>query len=501
MKRVIIISKTAQVCITTLMSILMIVCTVSCKKDQPDEPEPDEPQEQYGHINEWILENMQIYYLWNTRIPSRTDMTLFPADYFESILYRPTDRYSWIEEDFVGLLNSLSGVNTEAGYDFNLLLMSGNRSEIIAYITYIKPGTPAEAAGLKRGDYFHQINGTQMTIDNYSELIGATSKAHDLGMSIISDNTITGVKNVPLSVVENYSENPILMDTIYNMDKKIGYFVYNFFARDNGDNSARYEKELNALFGKFNDAQIDELIVDLRYNGGGAVITAEALAKMLSGQSDDNVFYRYEYNYLIHNESVSEFGEDYNKSFFINTIDRYDSKGKIVESIPITSLSGVSTVYFIVTNRSASASELIINGLRPYMNIVLVGGTTYGKNVGSFTIYEQDPEKQKTNTWGMQPIVMKIANSEGFSDYEDGFIPDVEAYEHHADPIRVLGDTAELLLSTTLKLINGEQTESQAMTKHFDGRATFIGSSIDKTPARQNMYITPKDLPSNRRNR
>ncbi|MDR1180554.1 MAG: hypothetical protein LBL13_01045 [Bacteroidales bacterium] len=492
MKEVIINSKTMQNRILSLaMAILFIVIITSCDRDNggkaADNPNKD--------VNEWILKNMKLYYLWETHLPSKTDKTLSPSDYFESLLYRPVDRFSWIQENYLELLNSLSGVSTEAGYDYNLLRMSQNSSEVIGYITYIKPGTPAEAAGLMRGSYFHKINGTQITVDNYSSLTKQTSKYHTLGISEISGNTIIGVNSVALDVIENYPENPILLDTVYNMsNKKIGYFVYNFFARDRGDGSVSYEKELNDLFYRFKSERIDELIVDLRYNSGGAVITAEALASMISGQSENHIFYVQEYNRIINQELSREYGNDYNKTYFIKNIEKYNGSGQVTERVPINSLSGLPALYCIVSERSASASELLINGLRPYMNVVLIGGTTAGKNVGSITIYETDPVKQEDNKWGMQPIILKLSNADNFSEYGDGFVPDREIYEHNTDIIRQLGDTEELLLHATINKIFGTDENILPKTKHTGNQATFIGSSMDKTPVRQNQYITPKKL-------
>jgi C-terminal processing protease CtpA/Prc len=375
--------------------------------------------------------------------------------------------------------------------------LSRDNSDVIGYITNIKPGTPDETAKLKRGDYFLKINGTQITLGNYSSLIGEMSKPHTLGLAVISGNTITpDIKNVSLQVVENYSENPILLDTVYNISgRKIGYFVYNFFADDNGDGSVVYEKELNNLFAKFKTEQINELIVDLRYNGGGAISTTTALASMISGRGRNDIFYNMTYNSILHEYFSTNEGNNYNKSYFLNNIVRYNGD-EIAESISINKLSGLSGVYFIVTERSASASELLINGLEPYIdNIMLVGETTYGKNVASVTIYEEDKEKQKTNKWGMQPIIAKMSNAKGFSDYGNGFTPNIEVSELDGeDPIlKPLGDTDEVMLKTTLNNIFGADTNI-ATTKHIDNKPIFVGSSMDRTPARRNQYITLKNL-------
>jgi C-terminal processing protease CtpA/Prc len=499
MKKGIIISKTV---LTLILAILLIASVTSCRKGKSiidSDDDDDEPVNSNKNVNEWILENMQLYYLWNEQIPSKTDKTLSPDEYFESLLYEPEDRFSWIQEDYVELINSLSGVNTEAGYDFTLMLLSRNSSEVIGCITYIKPGSPAETAGLKRGDYFLEINGTQMTLDNYSSLIGKISEPHTLGLAVISENTITDIKDISLQVVENYPENPILLDTVYTIsDKNIGYFVYNFFARDKGDGSITYEKELNDIFGKFKSQQIDELIVDLRYNGGGAVITTVALASMISGRGEKDVFYIEKYNDIVDRSLKNEYGEGYNKSCFLKNIERYNGN-TVVETVPVNSLSGLSTVYFIVTGSSASASELLINGLYPYIDkIVLVGETTYGKNVASITIYEEDKEKQKTNKWGMQPIIMKMSNANGFSDYGNGFDPDIEISEFDGEGlvIKQLGDTAEIMLKTTIDAIFGKDTK--VTTKHTGNKPVIVSTAMDRTPARRNQYISLKDIAKNK---
>jgi C-terminal processing protease CtpA/Prc len=191
----------------------------------------------------------------------------------------------------------------------------------------------------------------------------------------------------------------------------------------------------------------------------------------------------------LHNYFVRKEGADYNKSYFLDNISKYDNNGKI-EQIPINSLSGLSTVYFIVTGRSASASELLINGLKPYMNVVLIGETTYGKNVASITIYEDDPVKRENNKWGMQPIVIKMSNADNFSDFGNGFTPDTKMSEFTSDDlvIRQLGDTEELLLKTTINKILSVETKA-VMTKSLGNQAIFVGSAIDKTPARQNLYL------------
>lgn len=461
------------------LAILTIIFT-GCEKD----PDPVE-NNNYKGINEWILGNMQVYYLWNNQIPRSTDKTLFPKDYFESLLYSG-DKYSWIQENYIELMKYLSGVATEAGYDFNLFTTNTNNADVYGYITYIKKGSPAETAGLKRGDFFGSINNTQMDTINYRTLLQQTSKQHTIGKVAFTGGTIVKQGNVSLSVVE-YEENPILLDAIYQIEnKKVGYFVYNFFARDGGDGSIVYEKELNALFGKFKTEKIDELIIDLRYNSGGAVNTATALASMISNRTTKDVFVLEQFNSLLSTEYPKEYGKDYDKTFFIDFLKRYN-KEEVVETVAVNKLEGLNRLYLIVTGRSASASELVINGLKPYMDVVLVGEQTEGKNLGSYTIYEIDTEKQKTNSWGLQPIVLKLANAEGFSDYSAGFAPDVEADEFNDFNLMPLGDVDEPMLKAALDHMFGRVRTVKR--KSVIKKMKPVGSSADRIPGRKDMYI------------
>ena len=457
-----------------LWVIVLVGIAQGCKKEESEN----------SKINDWILENMQDYYFWNTQIPARTNKTLYPKDYFESLLYKKEDRFSWIQDNFKELQDYLSGITTEAGYEFNLYLLEKGKNLVVGCIVYIKPGTPAEQAGLKRGDFFTSINGTAMTTENYQDLLSKISQPHTIGkIDLLTGQTTT----VSLSVIE-YAENPVLLDTIYHIEsKKIGYLVYNLFARDSNQDGITYEKELNNLFGNFQTQGIQELIVDLRYNSGGSVVTAITLASMISNRTSTDIFGYQKYNSNLDQALSDYYGKDYNVNYFFDNIERSDNNNKVVESVKINKLTNLSKVYFIVSGRTASASELVINCLKPYMNVVLVGDTTLGKNVGSITIYEEDEEKQKTNKWGMQPIVLKLENKIHFSDYGNGFPPDVLADEFDsASKMRELGDINEMMLSVALNHIFGRTTlqRSSVATK-----TKMIGSSGDRLPVRNSMYL------------
>ena len=461
-----------------LLSLLTI--NFSCEEN---DPVPDPAETANENINSWILENMRLYYLWNEQIPSTTNKRLNPNNYFNSLLYKAEDRFSWIQENFTDLLDLLSGIEMEAGYDCAIGIKDS--SEVIGIINYVKPNSPASKTDLKRGDFFHSVNGITLTINNYRDVLNnELSSPHTLG---IVDFNLNPVKDIALSVTR-YAENPVLLDTVYNMaGKKIGYLVYNFFAEDSGDNTNTYIKELNTIFGQFNTTGIDELVLDLRYNGGGALTTCAELASMISNRNKSEIFSIIQYNKLLDQYFRQEGGADYNKFYFSDNLERYNSQGVVTESVPVNKLANLNRLFVITSSRTASAGEVLINGLKAYMDVVLAGGVTVGKNVGSITIYEEDLQKQKTNKWGMQPIIVKLANAKGDADFGNGFMPDAEISEYSYLPLLPLGETDEPMLQAALI----QMGVMSAASLRADKKNTFIpvASSIDRTPVRRNVYI------------
>ncbi|GHT79560.1 hypothetical protein AGMMS50262_23410 [Bacteroidia bacterium] len=252
---------------------------------------------------------------------------------------------------------------------------------------------------------------------------------------------------------------------------------------------------MNQVFGKFQEKGINELILDLRYNSGGAITTSIALSSMIANQTSSDLFGKEEFNALIDSYFREAEGANYNKLFFQDRIEKYDMDGTVLERVAINKLTGLNRIHVLTSNRTASASELVINGLQPYMNVVLIGTTTYGKNVGSVTLYEEDPQKQKNNTWGIQPIVVKFTNATHSSDYGNGFVPDVEAGEYQELPLFLpLGDTEEVMLRTALIHI-GVRAERSQQNNNLRAEKTAtvsfrpVISTIDLTPARRNVFL------------
>jgi carboxyl-terminal processing protease len=462
-----------------LFSVLTLsVLTPSCKKDKQSGKVTKIP-----YVQQWIYNNMQYWYYWTSQMTTKPDYSLAPDKFFYSLLFTGTggDRFSWIEPDYTVLQNYLNGVTLEAGYDFRLYLASSTSSNVIGQITYIKKGSPAEAAGLKRGDIFTKINGTQMTTSNYSTLLSATNSAYTLQVQRYDPDTQAQLwdKLFNLGVVE-LADNPVFMDSVYTFNtsgKTVGYLVYNFFS-PGLDTTAAYDKQVDAVFGKFKASGVNELVLDLRFNGGGAISSAINLASLLvPGYTVSKNFVNFQYNTQVQSDILAEptLGSSYLHQNFIAKASNIGNS--------------LSRLYVLTSGGTASASELIINGLRPYMNVILVGDTTYGKNVGSITITDTD---STSNKWGLQPIVLKLTNSLGQSDYTKGFAPDYLNLDN-SFYLRPLGDIQEALLNKALLVITNNTLKKTQTLKAMASKS--IGSPVTLDSRKSSMYITQKQLP------
>lgn len=412
----------------------------------------------YTETNKWILSNLQTYYYWTDKIPTKYNLAVKPDSFFNSLLYSTEDRFSWIEDNAQTLINSLNGVTKSCGFEMKLYLMQSGSTNIIGQVTYVAPNTPASKAGLVRGDLFTKVNGSTLTTSNYSTLLSSDNLA--LGLVTYDGNTTTTLKTVSM-VAEQIEEDPVILDTVYTIgSSKVGYFVYKNFIADPGDNTDKYDKEMEAAFGRFKAKGINELILDFRFNTGGAITSAIKLASLIGkGVTTSDVFVHYQYNNLLNTELAKEYGSDY---FYEKFVSEANSVG-----------SQISRVTILTSNWTASASELIINGLRPYMTVNLVGQTTYGKNVGSITIYD----KTGKITWAMQPIILKLFNKLEQSDYTNGFTADYTNKDNNL-VIYPLGDTRETMLNMALTNIYSLAVKKSAVKQPNVG--DVINNSVSK---------------------
>jgi C-terminal processing protease CtpA/Prc len=217
--------------------------------------------------------------------------------------------------------------------------------------------------------------------------------------------------------------------------------MYNGFIKD-------YDTELNNAFAQFKADGVSSLVLDLRYNGGGSVETATDLASMITGQFNGQVFYQEFWN----DDRQADYAEN---GLFDSTI----SNGSSISSL------NLSQVYIITTRRTASASELVLNGLKPYIDAVQVGDTTTGKFQASFLLYDAPApqfsrsEANPNHTYAMLPLVFKTANAAGNTDFTEGLFPQIPLQENYFN-LGQLGDENEPLLAAALFEIAGRPMPS-----------------------------------------
>ncbi|WP_050977549.1 S41 family peptidase [Nitritalea halalkaliphila] len=214
--------------------------------------------------------------------------------------------------------------------------------------------------------------------------------------------------------------------------------------------------------------------MDLRYNGGGFTSSAVELASHIgSNVSSNDIFFRNRYNSFL--EQFEQF-----QNVIANFTDAANNIGNQLTN---------NRVYIITSNRTASSSELVINGLKPFMDVFLVGDVTEGKNVGSALLRDNQNE---ANNWGLLPIIFKSFNADDRSDYGEGFIPNRGPINEFMElPFQALGDPEEFLLRNTIDVILGRSSTS-ARRNILEGRALPY-SSLERHLRHGQAIDTSKD--------
>jgi len=427
----------------------------SCEKDDNEVPQSIE-------VNNFIWKGLNLYYLWQADVPNLSDYRFAdqqdlngflygnpdPVNFFQSLLYKPApqfpageavDRFSVIFSNYNDLEGILSGTTKNNGVDLALYFKDDSEFEIVGVVRYILPNSDASNKDIHRGDLIYGINGDQLNLDNYRDLLAADTYTvnfanYDGGNFTPNGESVSLTKTV-------LSENPVYLTSVINEGShKIGYLMYNGFYPN-------YEAQLNEAFGQLKAQGITELVLDLRYNGGGSILTASRLASMVTGQFNGQVFAKEQWN-----AKVEAYYQANDPGTLYNLF-----TDKISDNVTINSLN-LSKVYVLTTRATASASELVINGLEPYIDVIQIGDKTIGKNVGSITLYDS-PSFSKAGAsanhrFAMQPLVLKIVNKDGFGDYINGLEPD-NLLQENIQNLGILGNANEPLLDAAITRIVG----------------------------------------------
>jgi C-terminal processing protease CtpA/Prc len=384
-------------------------------------------------VNTYMLDLMKEVYLWEDHIQDTFDIRyeFDEFEFYEKLCYRAEDRWSFITDDVESLLEGGEGVETTFGYSLAFGTFS-NTGNYFAVIQYVYPQTPASEANLQRGAIIIEMNGNAITQDNYTDLYYASSLNLTLGE--LNDGVIYDTGTITLTS-RKQNLNPVIASTIIEEgSKKVGYICYtDFFGNSQG--------LFYPVFQEFKSAGITDLVLDLRYNLGGYLSVASALVGVVCPSeclTGNTILISKTWNDL-----YQDYWADNNRDDML-----YEYFPKFSD-VPVN--LNLQRIYILTGHNTASASELTICGLEPYMEVVKVGDVTRGKYTAAMIFNpEDDPEIEN---WGTQAIVYKYANAQGVTDFKEGFTPDYPVEDVLIGEVYPLGDPRENLLKTTLSLI------------------------------------------------
>ncbi len=480
---------------------------LACSKDDetlgPGGPDPD--PDANVTVQDFMWQAMNLWYFWQGEVPdladdrftNMTDYTEFlasetdPAAFFSNKLTFTDDRFSFLSQDYKELTQNLAGISRSNGLEFGLTYNDANGNDqldatdpVFGVVRYIVPNSNASLADVARGEIFMGVDGQDLNGGNYINLLFGENASYTLKMADLAGGVLTANgKEVPLTKEEGLVENPVFLVKSFDFNgQKIGYLMYNQFTNE-------FDEDLNDAFGVLVNDGVTDLVLDLRYNPGGSVNSSRLLSSMIFGRRTNDLYLVQRWNDKIQAAFTRDDATALNDYFA-------DVTGA---GTPINTLN-LSRVYILTTRGTASASELVINGLDPYLDVIKIGTTTTGKNEFSLTMVD-DPNRpgapfiysparenfiNPDNQWAIQPLVGRNENSVGFSDYTSGFVPDIELRED-LENMGVLGDSNEPMLARAIAEITGVSAKMglQAAGTPFE---IFTHSGMFK-PLRDNMVL------------
>lgn len=459
---------------------LSLICLTSCFEDR------DDNAISASEINDFVWKGMNAVYLYKDEIPDLANdrfstnqeyatylnSYFAPEELFESLIYdrQNVDRFSIITSDYIALNQQLNGVFKTNGLEFNFYYVPGSTTEVFGIIRLVLNNSPASSQGLQRGQIVYAVDGTNLTESNLSQLFNQDT--YTLNFADYNDNgTPDNVDDdtiVPNSTSSSltkvaYNENPVHQTAIIDVDgENVGYLVYNGF-------NINFVDQLNAAFEEFQANNVQHLVLDLRYNPGGRVDVASYLGSMITGQFNGQVFSK-----LVYNSDLQELNSNYN---FANNY-----SGNSINSL------NLNKVYILTTSRTASASELVINSLGSYIDVVQIGDFTTGKTQASVTIYDS-PDLGPSNInpnhfYAMQPLVANSINVNDEAVPGNGLTPDITVIETPRN-FGTLGDINEPLLAAAIADIQGIGRYNFNTEHDF----TPVKNRINLLPHEDEMYI------------
>lgn len=266
--------------LSRLLLFFCLGCCLSCT----DEGVIDDEEEVIDstvktEINKWVFDRMKNYYLWYDELPAENTLQYEqePKTFFNSLL---TDKdgkngshYSRIEYDDSILRSSKKDVSY--GFEYRLIRIA-DKNEFLAQALYVFKDSPADKAGLKRGELIITVDGKALTASNYSDLLDTPKSGAEMQLGkMVSETHFDKSRTIQMGTPEEAEDNSVYLDTVIPIQNhKIAYLVYNSFEDE-------YDDNLRMAFRKFKEAEADEFVLDLRYNRGGSISSSQLLATML----------------------------------------------------------------------------------------------------------------------------------------------------------------------------------------------------------------------------
>ncbi|MCC3214474.1 peptidase S41 [Chryseobacterium sp. X308] len=429
-----------------LQCIAAAVFLMSCTSNN-DESAPVFPEGSTEAVNLWVQDSMKRYYYWADQMPAKPDYKLPVKDFFKSLL-SSKDRFSFMvnTEDSSSYPRSIRNMY---GFDYTIVQLANN--EVVTVVKLVLQNSPAFNAGLERGMIITKVNGKAMTAAN-AEAMASSIKDQtvvELTVGKWQNGGVTDEKNI--TVYYGFSfEQPVLSKIFEKNGKKVGYlYIYDF---PDGMTQTLYQK-----FGEFKMAGVQELILDLRYNYGGSVSSAAALCSLIpSGLSSASPFIIFKGN---------KNGGEVKRTFSQQIA--YDPKALDFATLRANAL-GLQKVCILTSNSTASAAEIVVNNLKPYIQVMQIGDTTLGKDMAGFVV--EDKRKPRKISWQIHPVIYKVFNANGAGEYSNGIPPQSNVNEFAGLPLLPLGDPNETLISSAL---NGGYFKSAGHEKNGNIKILF----------------------------
>lgn len=356
---------------------------------------------------------MQEQYYWYADMPVPDERAATMDAYFQSMLVRPLDRFSYSQrtEDYRQVFTE----GRRVGYGYTLAWADMARTQL--RVRNVEPLSPAARAGLARGDRIQSIDGYAPADIAAGLLPAVTTPGVPRTFNVV---TAAGQWKLLTAASEEYLLSPVAATKVFEVPgpaggARVGYLAYHQFVTYSGE-------RLRAAFVEFAQAGVGELILDLRYNGGGSVNVSRELASLVGGAATASKLYAF----LRFNDKQA--GSTQRLLFDMPDATAGTALGE-----------GLRRVFVITGGGTASASELVINGLQPFVDVVLVGEPTYGKPYG-FVPYELCGTTY-------QAVQFETLNAEGVGGFTSGFPPTCAVAD---DLDHQLGDPAEARIRTAL---------------------------------------------------